>query len=742
LTDPSVAGIDYPAGNAAYGNCLYLNGTTAYCAVGNASLTIDPTDLRVEGWFKADAAVDGQMLFDRWNQIMIWSYATKLVVWVDGASNNVVYPAGVVPTDWTHFSVEVLGTEASVYINDELISTITMTNTLGTPSKTTTFVGMRYNSTQKFAGYIDDFRISKATAEDVVPDWAEPYIDEAGTVSALYHFDALADPNVVGNTDELLPDDDSDNPDRDADMFVYSGGTRLAVGESGGPALVDPVAEGIGYPLGDSSFGKCAKFDDPVLVEADTFRASHADVVLDSSNVAIECWVRPADDLLALPGDGTVYNYYIIDRWGEIDLKLMQLGDGSFQLQAMAWDAVPDPNQTVNYLTVGYDTLGLDPSNWAHVRFENYLGEAKLYINGSVAVSTTLPTTSLGTVIKTTTIIGARYNPKEYFWGYLDEMKISQAVYSVGCGAWGYADGDFDEDCEVGVSDLKLLAAQWLADVTTPSDVDGVDSGVYEDYATYNIPMASAIPTIDGTINAGEWADAKEVYLAMPELTTAPNVGGFKYEIPEHDDFSGYYYMKWDATNLYVGITITDEALIFDAGYPDDHATLAFNLNNMAGAVAADVAFYNMYRDYFGDSVVVNAGSFNQAFNPDNAVIASSTSATGWSFEAAFKWSDFGYTPTVGDVHGAAIMICDNDVADGLRDTFLFDSGSGDTGVLELPSLYRTVTLTSGIVCGDNGYLAEDLSADCFVNLLDYAMMADQWLACTTPGGDDCIDAR
>jgi hypothetical protein len=254
--------------------------------------------------------------------------------------------------------------------------------------------------------------------------------------------------------------------------------------------------------------------------------------------------------------------------------------------------------------------------------------------------------------------------------------------------------------------------------------------------------MASSTPTIDGTLSAGEWADAKEIYLAMPELTTSPNVGGFKYEIPEHADFSGYYYMKWDATNLYVGISIIDEALVFDAGYPDDHATLAFNLLNAAGAAQADVAFYNMYRDYFGDAQVVNAGGFNAAFNPDNAVIASAVSATGWSYEAAFKWSDFGYTPSVGDVHGAAIMICDNDVADGERDTFLFDSGSGDTNVLVTPSLYRTATLTSGLVCGDNGYLAEDLNTDCDVTLLDYALMANQWLVCTTPGAEGCVDAR
>ena len=40
--------------------------------------------------------------------------------------------------------------------------------------------------------------------------------------------------------------------------------------------------------------------------------------------------------------------------------------------------------------------------------------------------------------------------------------------------------------------------------------------------------------------------------------------------------------------------------------------------------------------------------------------------------------------------------------------------------------------------CGDQGYLSADINRDCHVNLMDLAMMAQQWLACTMPGQAGC----
>jgi hypothetical protein len=40
--------------------------------------------------------------------------------------------------------------------------------------------------------------------------------------------------------------------------------------------------------------------------------------------------------------------------------------------------------------------------------------------------------------------------------------------------------------------------------------------------------------------------------------------------------------------------------------------------------------------------------------------------------------------------------------------------------------------------CGDWGYKAGDMDRDCKVDLKDFAMLAQDWLACTVPDQEDC----
>ena len=42
--------------------------------------------------------------------------------------------------------------------------------------------------------------------------------------------------------------------------------------------------------------------------------------------------------------------------------------------------------------------------------------------------------------------------------------------------------------------------------------------------------------------------------------------------------------------------------------------------------------------------------------------------------------------------------------------------------------------------CGDFGteYLDTDVSRDCYVNLIDFAMIADEWLNCSDPANAQC----
>ena len=42
--------------------------------------------------------------------------------------------------------------------------------------------------------------------------------------------------------------------------------------------------------------------------------------------------------------------------------------------------------------------------------------------------------------------------------------------------------------------------------------------------------------------------------------------------------------------------------------------------------------------------------------------------------------------------------------------------------------------------CGDWGYTQADLNRDCYVNLIDYTIFAQQWLTCTVPNGLGCVN--
>ncbi len=596
-----------------------------------------------------------------------------------------------------------------------------------------------YRDQYQIDGYMDDVKISTWRTTD----WMMPHEDSAGTVKALWHFDNLADPNVTGSAYEKLPDDDSDNPGRDSFMYPYSANVRQLVGATGGPSLVDPstytkidsIATAVGYPAGNAAFGNAAFFDDPVLVESDTYRSPHTELVIDRDNLMAECWIRPADNIVSLSAHGTAY--FVFDRWSQFAIRTIVL-NGAFQAQGMVWT-----NAVATFVgTMTLPQLGLSESDWLHLRLVFYKGDTAFYINGYLAHRLRLATEILDEMAsnRNTTFIGSRYNPQNYYWGYIDEMKISQAVYDVQCGAWGYLPGDLNEDCVIDELDLQILAEQWL-ETTEPSDPLATE-GVIPQYESYNIPLAVTTPTIDGTLSAGEWADATTVFLGMPELITPPNRGIYTpkagaTEYPTHENLSVTYFFKWDYEHLYVGLEVHDDVLIFDDGYPDDHANLAFNLLR-AGTSRTETTFYNMYRDYFGNTIIRNQSGFNTNYNPVNAIAASALQSYGWSYEVALKWSDFGgYVPTIGDVHGTVLMINDNDAADGVRDTMLWDSGTTDEF-----DLYKYAILTAGLVCGDIGYFPGDVNFDCDVNLLDYADLAVQWLDCSTPGGDDCVDAR
>lgn len=220
------------------------------------------------------------------------------------------------------------------------------------------------------------------------------------------------------------------------------------------------------------------------------------------------------------------------------------------------------------------------------------------------------------------------------------------------------------------------------------------------DLSTFDTPIAVVAPTIDGTLDVGEWGDAFELPMQWPDLGILPNVGAVSNgneALADPADISGTFHYKWDADYLYVGFAITDDAFIAPTGggYPDDHVLFGFN-PSIANTVLDDTLRFEMWVDGSGTAQTViynNAGGDLVLTSSD---FAGSIDGTNWNFEAKLKWTEIlnngAYVPADGDTFGTALLLCDNDVDDGGRDVFLYSIAGGT--VMNEPENWHVVTLT------------------------------------------------
>jgi hypothetical protein len=310
-------------------------------------------------------------------------------------------------------------------------------------------------------------------------------------------------------------------------------------------------------------------------------------------------------------------------------------------------------------------------------------------------------------------------------------------VLSGSCGDWGYLDGDLDDNCVVNVSDLQIMAYQWLFDSSDP--VSGSDD--YPDITevgwplpgNYNIPKTTVVPVIDGSVSIGEWTDARTVEMVYPAFVTAPNTGTVQngYQPPDSpDDYSLYGYLKWDDSNLYVLGVVYDQT--HDSG---DLTAICFNpFNNPSANFPTNVFSWILK----SDCTIV---PFYTA-GPTNSVLACSNGVGNYVFEARMPWTDFisSYVPSNGDVHGFGLLAQDYDTP-GVLGHFIYDFGSGAANV-GTPSTYNTITLVDQMSLGEAGTSDADIDLNYKVNLADFANIAENWMQCTHPVLDGCVDAR
>jgi hypothetical protein len=233
------------------------------------------------------------------------------------------------------------------------------------------------------------------------------------------------------------------------------------------------------------------------------------------------------------------------------------------------------------------------------------------------------------------------------------------------------------------------------------------------DLSTFDKPLVAVTPTIDGINTLGEWGDAFELSMLWPDLGILPNVGSISYTgndgsgnpTTEADateaDISAVFFLKWDATNLYILAEVTDDSFIKPfaggGGYPDDHFLLGIDPDVTDGDAAASI----FLAEIFINSADVTSASFlsgqaiaDPALNDfTNHILTGSAVAGGYVIELALNWADLGVTgPVSGDMIGVSMLLIDNDVDDGDRDIIMSSIGN-----VTVPSEYHQVTLAGAM---------------------------------------------
>ncbi|MFI4910154.1 MAG: LamG-like jellyroll fold domain-containing protein [Sedimentisphaeraceae bacterium JB056] len=569
-----------------------------------------------------------------------------------------------------------------------------------------------------------------------MPAYMAPYTDLIG-YNMLLHMDANADANDLGFEGTI--DDDSDNPGRDKDPVKYIGTTAVAKDAAGGPILVTPDV----YPADNADFDKCYSFDGI----GDNFRLIDDDnLVIDPMNVRIEAWVK-IDENSIYQSPGTQYDYYIFNRRQQIRLVITDagtdLGINSWRLGFTLYAENGNHYYPAYYYGSSIDA---SPFEWHHVALEVYGGSIKLYVNDVLVTpegkvfnnDDVLAKTSAGDV----TYIGCLYNNTRFFNGWIDEMRVGPAQWvEPECGGWGYSPADFNEDCSVDLLDYSEMFREWLQTY----DDSGASTAQSRDIplpGNYNVPQATVTPVIDGTISAGEWDDAKPIEMIYPDLIDEGNTGTLTRLVgtpPTPEDYSLFWYMKWDSSGLYVLGRVYDD--IFSAAIGLDEPQFSFNLNNNLSAVFLDEAIvWNLPAN---GSINVNGGL---VYN--DSVLSGSVLSDGYVVEFKFAWSDLtsvnggsAYTPQINDVHGIGFTCQDHD-ADGERECVLLDYGSNETWAMTDLSTWNTITLVDNLTCGDLGYMAGDFNEDCLVNEDDLDNVITDWLGCSDPFVEGCEDFR
>lgn len=321
-----------------------------------------------------------------------------------------------------------------------------------------------------------------------------------------------------------------------------------------------------------------------------------------------------------------------------------------------------------------------------------------------------------------------------------------------------YPDADINKDCVVDYNDLQILASEWLAGGPIGFRnymPRGFQAGTVADC---NVPFATTAPVIDGVLNPNEWDNAMALEVIWPDINLSPKEGFVLEGVApaSADDFSSTWYLKWDASNLYIAASVYDSSPAFietDGWYHQgDCMQIGLDLTQTQPPIMSGTsALYDFAAETFDNSGAALARHYGGAKTgnftaPELAAIsvASTLLSDGYIIELALPWSvldnsGLGYTPSAGDTHGIEFLNID------------FYPGGGAISHSFVPTFpdpwntasWKTLTLVNTSTqhsswawnTGIQNYpiIQADLEPDGIINIADLAVLAEHWLEGVAP---------
>jgi len=338
---------------------------------------------------------------------------------------------------------------------------------------------------------------------------------------------------------------------------------------------------------------------------------------------------------------------------------------------------------------------------------------------------------------------------------YFDDIRVYPSVCVLAKRDPCFARVDYVQDCVVDYKEVEVMAENWLAGGPIGFRnymPRGFQAGTAADL---EVPFATTAPVIDGVLNPNEWDNAMALEVVWPDIDTSPKDAEVWYGVApaSADDFSATWYMKWDASNLYVAVSVYDStpAFIDSSGWYNDQDCMQIELDltqTQPAIMNGTSAIYDFTAETFdgiGATVARHYGgakSGNFTAPELAAISAASTLVTdGYIIEAALPWSvldhtGLGYTPSVGDTHGVGILNVDfNSV--GLLTLLSMFPDMWNTSSWKTLTLVNVSTQHSSLAwnTGIQIYpiIQADLEPDGIVDIAELAVLAEHWLEGVAP---------